>query len=152
MELDKIDKNILNILQVDAKITNVVLAQKINLSPAATLERVKKLEQHKIITNYCAQIDYGKVGFLVEVIVAVRLQRITAENIKLFKTTIDKIASITICYQVIGEFNFILMIQSSNIASYQHMVVEKLYMLAIVDDIKTLSVSHLLKNKPILLE
>ena len=101
--LDKVDKNILNILQVDAKITNAALAQKINLSPAATLERVKKLEQHGIIKGYAAQIDYVKLGFLAEVIMGIRLQRITAENIKLFKTTIDKIDAIS---QVLIKFNF----------------------------------------------
>ena len=152
MELDKIDKHILNILQVDSKITNAALAQKINLSPAATLERVKKLEQHEIITNYAAQIDYSKLGFLVHLMVGIRLQKITAEHIKLFKLTVDKIASITTCYQVIGEFDFILMVHAKDISSYQTMVVEKIHMLPFVDHIKTLSVTQLVKNKQLFLE
>lgn len=152
MELDKIDKHILNILQVDSKITNAALAQKINLSPAATLERVKKLEQHAIITNYAAQIDYAKLGFGVHLIVGIRLQKVTAEHIKLFKLTIDKIASITICYQVIGDFDFILMVHTKHIASYQMMVIEKLHMLPMVEYVKTLTVTQLLKNKPLYLE
>ncbi|ROT47682.1 Lrp/AsnC family transcriptional regulator [Candidatus Cardinium hertigii] len=149
MELDQIDKNILYILQLDAKITNAALAQKINLSPAATLERVKKLEKAEIITNYYAQIDYAKIGFSVMAIVGVRLLRMIAENIKLFTTTIDKINSITSCYQVIGSFDFILVVQSRDISSHQNMVIEKLYALAIVDDVKTLSVTKQFKNKPI---
>ncbi|MCT4697346.1 MAG: Lrp/AsnC family transcriptional regulator [Candidatus Cardinium sp.] len=151
MELDKIDKHILNILQVDSKITNAALAQKINLSPAATLERVKKLEQHTIITSYCAQIDYAKLGFLVHVMAGIRLQKSTAEYIKLFKLTVDKITSITTCYQVIGDFDFVLMVYAQDIASYQTMVIEKLYLLPFVDHVKTLSVTQLVKTKPLLL-
>ncbi|MBX9889900.1 MAG: Lrp/AsnC family transcriptional regulator [Amoebophilaceae bacterium] len=151
MELDKIDKHILNILQVDSKITNVALAEKINLSPASTLERVRKLEQHKIITHYYAQIDPLQVGFSVEIILGVKLQKMTAESIKLFKTTIDAIHSITTCYQVIGDFDFILMTHSRNIMLFQQTVVEKLYDLPVVTTIKSLYVAQLLKHKPIFL-
>lgn len=152
MELDKIDKHILNILQVDSKITNAALAQKINLSPAATLERVKKLEQHEVITNYAAQVDYARLGFLVHLMVGVRLQKITAEHIKLFKLAVDKIALITTCYQVIGEFDFILVVHAKHLSSYQTMVVEKVHTLPFVDYVKTLSVTQLVKNKQLFLE
>ncbi len=152
MELDKTDKLILNILQVDSKITNVALAQKINLSPAATLERVKKLEQYGIITNYWVQVDHVKLGFLVHLIVGIRLQQARAEQVKLFKLTVDKIASITTCYQVIGEFDFILMVYVDHLSSYQTMVVEKIYALPFVDHVKTLSVIQLVKNKQLFLE
>ncbi|WP_243518781.1 MULTISPECIES: Lrp/AsnC family transcriptional regulator [unclassified Candidatus Cardinium] len=151
MQLDTVDKHILNILQADAKITNAALAQKINLSPAATLERVKKLEQNGIIKKYIAAINYPQLGFYVHLIVGVRLQKITAENIKVFKLTIDKMASIITCYQVIGEFDFILLVHAQDIASYQMMVIEKLYMLSMVDHLKTLSVTQILKDKPLYL-
>lgn len=149
MELDKIDKKILHILQVNAKITNLALAHQINLSPAATLERVKKLEQCGIITNYYAQINYAQVGFGTELIVGVVLQRTTTASIKLFQAAIDTIDPITTCYQVIGDFDFILMVTTRDITSYQNEVKEKLYMLDIVDYIKTLSVTQLLKKKPL---
>ncbi|CDG49966.1 Lrp/AsnC family transcriptional regulator [Cardinium endosymbiont of Bemisia tabaci] len=152
MELDNIDKHILNILQVDSKITNAALAQKINLSPAATLERVKKLEQYEIITHYAAQIDYPKLGFGLHLMVAIRLQKITVDHIKLFKLTINKIPSIVTCYQVIGDFDFILMAYVKDLSSYQTMVIEKLHMLPMVDHVKTLPVSQLFKNKPLSIE
>ncbi|AWN81913.1 Lrp/AsnC family transcriptional regulator [Candidatus Cardinium hertigii] len=149
MELDKIDKSILTILQVNAKITNAALAQQINLSPAATLERVKKLEQYKVITNYYAQIDYTQVGFDIALIVGITFQKMTGTVVKLFQAAIDKIASVLMCYQVIGNFDFILMVQTKDMASYQSEVVEKLYMLDGVERIQTLTVTQLLKNKPL---
>lgn len=152
MKLDKIDKHILNILQIDSKITNAALAEKINLSPAATLERVKKLEQREIITHYTAQVDYLKLGLTINLIAAVSLQKLTPENIKSFKLVIDKTASIRHCYQVIGEFDFILIVHVSDMYSYQTMVIEKLHNLPFVKAIKTLWVTQLIKNKTLVLE
>lgn len=152
MELDTIDKHILNIVQGNAKITNAALAQKINLSPAATLERVRKLEQYEVITNYCAKINYSRLGYASEIIVGVKLQRVTSENIRLFEKTIDKINPITICYQVVGIFDFILMVQSQNMTHYQTMVIEKIYTLDIVKEVQTLSITQLIKNKHVVFE
>lgn len=60
--IDAIDKKILEILQSNAKITNAKLSEKIGLSPAPTLERVKKLEQIGIISSYHAKLNIEKVG------------------------------------------------------------------------------------------
>ena len=55
--LDKIDFNILRLMQVNARITNVDLARELNMAPSAVLERVKKLEQKKVILQYTARIN-----------------------------------------------------------------------------------------------
>jgi DNA-binding Lrp family transcriptional regulator len=52
IKLDQIDRKVLEILQTNAKITNAQLSKEIGLSPAPTLERVKKLEQSGIIKSY----------------------------------------------------------------------------------------------------
>ena len=72
-KLDKIDLRILEILQGNSKITNLDLSKKIGLSPAPTLERVKKLEQQKIISSYHAHIDPIKIGLNVKTFVLVSL-------------------------------------------------------------------------------
>jgi len=60
-KFDKIDLKILKILQENSKITNLDLSKKIGLSPAPTLERVKKLEQTEIINSYHAKVDASKL-------------------------------------------------------------------------------------------
>ena len=65
-KLDKIDLKILKILQENSKITNLDLSKKIGLSPAPTLERVKKLEQSEIIQSYHAQVDPHLMGLNVK--------------------------------------------------------------------------------------
>ena len=61
-KLDKTDLKILKILQENSKITNLDLSKRIGLSPAPTLERVKKLEQSGIILSYHAKVDSKAIG------------------------------------------------------------------------------------------
>ncbi|MCL4368541.1 MAG: winged helix-turn-helix transcriptional regulator, partial [Actinobacteria bacterium] len=60
--LDRVDIEILSHLQVDGRVTNVQLANRIRLSPAATHARVKRLEQEGFIRGYVALVDQEKVG------------------------------------------------------------------------------------------
>ena len=61
-KLDATDRKILEILQANSNITNAQLAQEIGLSPAPTLERVKKLENSGVIKSYHAVINHASVG------------------------------------------------------------------------------------------
>ena len=72
-KLDKIDLKILKILQENSKITNLDLSKKIGLSPAPTLERVKKLEQSGIIESYHAQVNPQTIGLSVKTFALVSL-------------------------------------------------------------------------------
>ena len=73
IKLDQIDHKVLEILQQNAKITNAQLSKEIGLSPAPTLERVKKLETAGIIESYHAQLNREKVGLGVTTFVTVTL-------------------------------------------------------------------------------
>ena len=55
--IDAIDKAILNILQQDGRTSNADIARQINLAPSAVLERIRKLEERKVIRGYSADID-----------------------------------------------------------------------------------------------
>ena len=72
-KLDKIDVKILNILQENSKITNLELSKKIGLSPAPTLERVKKLEQTGVIESYHAKINAHKVNLAISTFILVNI-------------------------------------------------------------------------------
>ena len=62
MTLDTIDLRILRLMQENARISNVELARELEMAPSAMLERVKKLEQKKVILNYTAQVNPAAVG------------------------------------------------------------------------------------------
>ena len=81
MKLDSIDKKILNILQKNAKITNSKLSNEIGLSPAPTLERVRKLESNGIISGYHAKLNKSKIGLGVSTFVMVSLKGHNKKNL-----------------------------------------------------------------------
>ena len=83
-KLDKTDHKILTILQENAKITNAKLSEEIGLSPAPTLERVKKLDKSGIIKSYHATLDNAKIGLGVSTFVQVTLRGHNKENIEIF--------------------------------------------------------------------
>ena len=84
IKLDNIDRKILEILQLNAKITNAQLAKEISLSPAPTLERVKKLENSGIIKSYHASLDKEKIGLGVSTLVMVTLKGHNKMNIDFY--------------------------------------------------------------------
>ena len=88
MKIDKTDKKILEILQRNAKITNAKLSEEIGLSPAPTLERVRKLEAKGIISGYNAKLDMSKIGLGVSTFVMVTLKGHNKKNLVSF---LDKI-------------------------------------------------------------
>ncbi|HEY0427228.1 MAG TPA: Lrp/AsnC family transcriptional regulator [Pyrinomonadaceae bacterium] len=61
--INDIDKQILNIIQKDARITNAEIARQVGLAPSAVLERIRKLEERGVIRGYATQIDAGAVGY-----------------------------------------------------------------------------------------
>lgn len=148
MELDAIDKAILAILQCEARITNVALAQKVNLSAAATLERVKKLEHRAIITDYYAQVDLAKVGLPVELLLGIRLQRGTAAHGASFRTAVEKIQAIASCYQTIGKYDFVAFVQTKDLSDFQQNVLEKLHAVDCISEIEVVYLTQRIKRKP----
>ena len=94
IKLDKIDRKILEILQANAKITNAQLSKEIGLSPAPTLERVKKLEVSGIIKSYHAKLDPAAIGLGVTTFVHVTLIGHNKRNIEAFLEQINKVDEI----------------------------------------------------------
>jgi Lrp/AsnC family leucine-responsive transcriptional regulator len=70
--IDHIDREILNILQQDARRSNADIARQVELAPSAVLERVRKLEERGVIRGYSADIDPKVLGYGLTAIIAVR--------------------------------------------------------------------------------
>ena len=96
-KLDQIDRNVLEILQANAKITNAQLSKEIGLSPAPTLERVKKLETSGIIQSYHAQLNREKVGLGVTTFVMVTLTGHKKDTTMSFVNKANQIPEIIEC-------------------------------------------------------
>jgi Lrp/AsnC family transcriptional regulator, leucine-responsive regulatory protein len=70
--IDRIDVQILNIMQKDARIANAEIARQVGLAPSAVLERVRKLEESGVIRGYATEVDAGQVGLGLTAFVFVR--------------------------------------------------------------------------------
>mgnify|MGYP006321798425 FL=1 len=124
--LDKIDLKILKILQENAKITNLQLSAEIGLSPAPTLERVKKLETAKLIKGYYTQVNEEALGIGIKAIIQITLTRQLENAISNFKKEINKIPEIMECYQVTGNADYILIALLKDIRDFENLISQRL--------------------------
>ncbi|MEQ8239932.1 MAG: Lrp/AsnC family transcriptional regulator [Cyclobacteriaceae bacterium] len=148
--LDEIDRKILEILQSNAKITNAQLSKDIGLSPAPTLERVKKLENSGIIKSYHAKLDTDRIGLGVHTFVQVTLKGHNKKNIDLFLEHINQIAEVIECHHITGSGDFILKIIAKDIVSYQRLMLEKVSEIEVVDSLQSMVILSTFKDSKIM--
>lgn len=142
MKLDKIDKNILEILQKNGNITNSQLSKEIGLSPAPTLERVKKLEQSNILKSYHAKLNTQTLGLGVMVFVSISLSSHKVGKLESFVKKITDIPEVLECYNVTGQGDFLVKILIEDIATYHTLIVQKLSQIEEIGNMSSMIVLH----------
>lgn len=145
-DLDKIDLKILRILQQNGRITNLELSGKIGLSPAPTLERVKKLEKAKLIKGYHAEVDENVLGIGIMAFIEVSLARQVINAIENFKKQINEIPNITECYQVTGSADYMLKVMVTDIPAFEKLISEKLSSIEEIGTMKTMMILSKVKQ------
>jgi len=148
--MDKVDLKILKILQENSKITNLELSKKIGLSPAPTLERVKKLENSKIIESYHAVVNPQAIGLSVKTFVLVSLAWQKENALNNFLDKIKAISEITECYIITGEADFLIKIVCKDLPSYEQLLFKTLSQIEEIERLKTLMTLSTVKDVRIL--
>lgn len=149
-KLDRTDLKILQILQENSKITNLDLSKKIGLSPAPTLERVKKLEQSGIIESYHAQVNPQTIGLNVKTFVLVSLAWQKENALNNFLEKVNGVEEITECYIITGEADFLMKIVTKDIPSYEKLLFKTLSQIEEIERLKTLMTLSTVKQSKIL--
>jgi len=126
MTIDEIDLRILNILQLNAKLTNKEIAQKVNLSSTPVFERIKKLEKEGYIEKYVAILNAEILGKSLTVFCNITLKEHTKKIGNQFVKDITSLHEVTECYNISGDYDFLLKIQVANMKGYQHFVLNRL--------------------------
>jgi len=85
MDLDRIDRNILRALQVDGRLSNQDLAERVGLSPSPCLRRVRHLEEEGVIEKYVALVNGSKLGLKMLALIQVRMDRHTPDRFEQFE-------------------------------------------------------------------
>ncbi len=117
--LDKIDLAILDTLQQNSRISNVKLAEKINLSASPCLDRVKRLEAEGYIERYGARLNAAKLNFGLTAYVEVTLDKSTSDVFDQFAKNVQNIKQIAECDMVAGGFDYLIKIRIANMAEYR---------------------------------
>lgn len=149
-KLDKIDLKILKILQENSKITNLDLSKKIGLSPAPTLERVKKLENNDVIKSYHAEINPQALGLNVKTFVLVDLAWQKEKALENFIHKLSDISEVVECYIITGEADFLLKIVCNDIPSYEKILFKTLSQIEEIERLKTLMTLSTVKDSKLL--
>ena len=150
MKIDNIDRKILRMLQENSKITNSYLSKQIGLSPAPTLERVRKLEKKGIISGYHAQLNLSKIGLGVSTFVLVSLKEHNKKNINIFLDKINKVNNVIECHHITGTGDFILKVVSENIASYQKLMLDKISEIETTDSLQSMVILSTFKDNKVM--
>ena len=148
MTLDKRDIKIIETLQRYGRLSNQKLAEAVNLSPSACLERHKKLEQHGYLRGYGAVIDFEKITPYSATLVEITLKKHRSEDFQRFENAVIKIPEIVECYAVGGGIDYVVKFISRDINHYQAMMDRLLNSQAGIDRYFTYFITRQIKNTP----
>lgn len=149
-KLDKLDFKILQILQENSKITNLDLSKHIGLSPAPTLERVKKLEQIGVIESYHAVVNAEAIGLSVKTFVLGTLAWSKPNALHQFLEKIKNIDEIVECYVITGDADFMMKVVCQDIPSYETFLFKTISQIEEIERVKTLMTLSTAKDSKIL--
>jgi Lrp/AsnC family transcriptional regulator, leucine-responsive regulatory protein len=122
--LDSIDLKILSVLQENARIPNVELADEVHLSPSPCLARVRSLERDGFISRYVTLLDPHSVGLGVNIFVQVRLEKQVEPALSLFEKAIAMRPEVMECYLMTGSADYLLRVVVPNLDAFQRLLIE----------------------------
>ncbi|MEP6711882.1 MAG: Lrp/AsnC family transcriptional regulator [Ferruginibacter sp.] len=144
--LDKNDLAILRLLQQNARITVKEISQKIHLSTTPVHERIKRLEQTGVIKQYATLVDHAKVKKGLMVICYVSLKEHSKNAGLKFIKTINELNEVIECYNISGEFDFMLKVVEENMDSYYDFHVNRLSQIENMGNVQSVFVMGIIKE------
>jgi len=116
--LDTIDQQIIQLLQFNGKVTIKEMANKLNLTTSPVFERIKRLEEEKVIKGYTALVDPKKVDKGQIVFCNVSMPDYTEKNIKEFENKVDFMPEVLECYHFAGVVDYQMKVFVKDIDAY----------------------------------
>jgi Lrp/AsnC family transcriptional regulator, leucine-responsive regulatory protein len=144
--LDKSDRRILKLLQDDGRMTNARLAQLVHLSPAACLERVRRLTRAGYIRGYHASLAPEKLNAGLYIFIEVKLDRTTQDVFEVFKKAVRAQPEIVECHMVAGGFDYLIKVRVADMAAYRTLMGASIWSLPGVRETHTYAVMEEVKN------
>ncbi len=137
MAFDRIDRQILDLLQEDGRMTNVDLAERVGLTAPPCLRRVRALEEQGAIRGYHANLDAATLGYPITVFAMVSLRSQAESDLAAFESHIAAIPEVRECHMLNGEIDFILKLVATDLKSFQEILTSRLTTAPNVASVKT---------------
>lgn len=117
--LDAIDRNILRLLRLDARMSNAKLAAEIGLSPSACLRRIKIMEKSGVIRGYTVLVDTGNADEMIAVIINITLARQTEDYLDRLEAAVRRHPEIRECFLMTGGSDYLLRVEVANAGEFE---------------------------------
>ena len=137
LQLDRVDRTILRLLQRDASVSNVALAAKVHLSPAACLRRVERLKSLGLVQRIVALLNPAPLNLGMLVVIGVVLDRSTPQSFADFEKAVQKVPGCLECVVVTGEFDYFVTVRTQDNESFNRLHAAELLYLPGVRQIRT---------------
>jgi len=137
LQLDTIDRIILNHLQGEGRITNVDLAERAGLTAPPCLRRVRALEDAGVIRGYHADLDPEPLGYGITVFAMVSLKSQAEDELRAFEQHVATLPEVRECHMLNGEIDFILKVVAHDLQEFQRFLTRELTSASNVDHVRT---------------
>src|SRR5215210_1882249 len=144
--LDSTDLAILKLLQENARITVKEISEKVHLSTTPVHERIKRMEESGVIKQYATLVDHTKVKKGLMVICYVSLKQHSKNAGDKFIRTINELNEVIECYNISGEFDFMLKVVSEDMNAYYDFHVNKLSQIENMGHVQSVFVMGIIKQ------
>ncbi len=149
--MDERDFAILKLLQINARITIKEISDKVHLSTTPVHERIKRMEETGIIKQYATLVDHSKVKKGLMVICYVSLKQHNKNAGAKFIKTIGELTEVIECYNISGEFDFMLKVVTENMDAYYDFHVNKLSQEENIGHVQSVFVMGIIKQTHVLI-
>jgi DNA-binding Lrp family transcriptional regulator len=126
LPLTPVDVQLLDLLQQNARLSNVLLAKHVGLSPSACLRRVRALEDAGYIRSSVTLLDPRRVGLGVSVFIQVSLEKKDEASLQRFERTMARRPEVVECYLMTGDSDYLLRVVVSDVAAFERFLMEHL--------------------------
>ena len=146
IQLDAVDLQILRAQQENARLTTKELAARVNLSTTPVFERMKRLERSGFIKQYVAVLDAEKLGRGFTVFCSVKLKQMNRDVARDFISVIRDIPQVAECYNISGEYDYLLKIYAPDMKYYNEFIINVLGNIGAIGSILSSFVMDEIKN------
>ncbi len=127
MQLDRYDRQILEVLQREGRISNQELADRVSLSPSSCLRRLRALEEAARITGSRAVLDARKLGLSLMALIHISMDRHTPERFGHFEAEVGRIPEVLECLLITGQdADYQLKVVVADMDAYQELLLQRI--------------------------